>query len=358
MRIVLTMIVKNEANNIKETLDRYAPFADTWCICDTGSTDGTPQIVTDYFNEKGMPGALKHHKWEDFGTNRTKALRCARPMGDWVWMVDADDLLEGEPDWSGLDENSPGYNFVFTDDGHAVWYTRPVLFNSKHDWVYKQRCHEYAHLEGHEGGLPVVQGATAICRHIGGGVDGDGRFKRNVELLLLDHEEDPEATRPVFYLGNEHFSHGDYKECREWYEKRIRMLGWEEEVYHSMYQRAVAGDKIDLPPPLVREELLMAYEFRPTRGEALTYLARYCRLRGDYQQAYMYSKQAAHLPTPEQDVVFVEKAVYLWQAPMEYALNCLHTGRKEEAKAMLYPLHQLVPEQKKSDIIKLLKEQA
>jgi glycosyltransferase involved in cell wall biosynthesis len=351
------MIVKNEENNIVETLDKFSPFADAWCICDTGSTDNTAKVVTEYFANKGMPGSLKRHEWEDFGTNRTKAFRCASKLGDWVWMIDADDLLEGEPDWSVLDPEEPGYAFNFTNEDRNILYTRPLLLNSNKPWVYKQRCHEYAHLEGLDRGLHTVPGALVICRHIGGGVNVQDRFKRNVELLKLDYEEDPENTRCLFYLGNEHFTHGKYEEARDWYEKRVRAGGWEEEVYHSLYQRAVSGDKLDLPAPLVKEELCMAWEYRPTRGEALTYLARYCRMRGEYQQAYVYSKHAAHMPLPENDVLFVEKDIYMWQAALEFALNSLHTGRKDEAKAMLYPLYQLVPEYKKQDIIKLLKEQ-
>ena len=48
--ICLNMIVKNEAHIIRETFDnilKYIPLS-YWVISDTGSTDGTQQIIKDY----------------------------------------------------------------------------------------------------------------------------------------------------------------------------------------------------------------------------------------------------------------------------------------------------------------------
>lgn len=52
--LCLNMIVKNESNIITRLFDSVLPIIDTYCICDTGSTDNTPQIITDYFNDKGI----------------------------------------------------------------------------------------------------------------------------------------------------------------------------------------------------------------------------------------------------------------------------------------------------------------
>jgi len=95
-KIVLSMIVKNETHIIKECFDSLHKFIDYWVICDTGSTDGTQELITQYFKEKGIPGELHQHEWEDFATNRTKALDLCTGKGDYAWMIDADDYLVGE----------------------------------------------------------------------------------------------------------------------------------------------------------------------------------------------------------------------------------------------------------------------
>ena len=75
MSICLNMIVKNEEENIGETLINLLSYIkfDYWVISDTGSTDKTMEIITTFFKERNIPGELHEDPWEDFGTNRTKA---------------------------------------------------------------------------------------------------------------------------------------------------------------------------------------------------------------------------------------------------------------------------------------------
>ena len=49
---------KNEEHVIKNTLESVYKYIDYWIVCDTGSTDKTCQIVTDFFKEKNIPGEL------------------------------------------------------------------------------------------------------------------------------------------------------------------------------------------------------------------------------------------------------------------------------------------------------------
>ena len=57
-KVCLNMIVRNEAHVITETLDSVSRLIDYWVIVDTGSEDGTQQIIESYFQEKGIEGEL------------------------------------------------------------------------------------------------------------------------------------------------------------------------------------------------------------------------------------------------------------------------------------------------------------
>ena len=60
--ICLNMIVKNESAIIADTLDniiRHMPI-DYWLIADTGSTDNTVEIITDFFAQRGITGKIVH----------------------------------------------------------------------------------------------------------------------------------------------------------------------------------------------------------------------------------------------------------------------------------------------------------
>ena len=47
--ICLNMIVKNESKIITRLFDTVLHIIDTYCICDTGSTDNTVEIIKKYF---------------------------------------------------------------------------------------------------------------------------------------------------------------------------------------------------------------------------------------------------------------------------------------------------------------------
>src|SRR5579862_8821121 len=91
-KICLSMIVKNEAAVILRCLDSVRPIIDYWVIVDTGSTDGTQDIIREYL--KDLPGELYERPWQDFAHNRSEGLALARPHGDYSLIIDADDALE------------------------------------------------------------------------------------------------------------------------------------------------------------------------------------------------------------------------------------------------------------------------
>ena len=89
------MIVKNESHIIHECLESIHHLVDYWVVSDTGSTDGTQDIITKFFKEKGIPGEIHQDEWKNFGHNRTLALRHCDGKADYAWMIDADDRIQG-----------------------------------------------------------------------------------------------------------------------------------------------------------------------------------------------------------------------------------------------------------------------
>lgn len=89
--IFLCMIVKNEAAVIERCLDSVRDLIDTWVISDTGSTDGTQDLIREAL--RGIPGELHEEPWINFGHNRSLNLAHAHGKADYLLLLDADLVL-------------------------------------------------------------------------------------------------------------------------------------------------------------------------------------------------------------------------------------------------------------------------
>jgi glycosyltransferase involved in cell wall biosynthesis len=92
--LCINMIVKNESKIITRMLDTVLPIIDAYCICDTGSTDNTVQMIEDYFKEKNIPGKVVVEPFINFSHNRNFALKACEGLSDYVLLMDADMKLK------------------------------------------------------------------------------------------------------------------------------------------------------------------------------------------------------------------------------------------------------------------------
>jgi len=92
--ICLNMIVKNESKIILRLLETVLPIIDTYCICDTGSTDMTKELIKEFFDVRCIEGKIIEEPFKNFGYNRTVAANAAKDMADYLLLLDADMKLE------------------------------------------------------------------------------------------------------------------------------------------------------------------------------------------------------------------------------------------------------------------------
>ena len=228
------MIVRNEAHIVKEALDSVAPYISSWVIVDTGSDDGTQDLISNHMARLGIPGELHERPWRNFGHNRTEALTLAQGHGDYIWIIDADDILVGTPDFTRLSADI--YMLRYTSSTHHLW--RPQLFRDGlrvRWWV--------SPTSAPRGTTPTSRHASRasttskIVNSVPATRSGQ-KFARDRDLLLAEVERNPEDRRSVFYLAQSYFDLGDFANARKWYARRVEMGGWDEEVFFAMYRLA------------------------------------------------------------------------------------------------------------------------
>jgi glycosyltransferase involved in cell wall biosynthesis len=321
------MIVKNEAPVIRRCLDSVIPVIDRWVIVDTGSTDGTQDIVREYMT--GRPGELLERPWRDFASNRTEALVLARGHADYTLIMDADDVLTDAN--AGLPPLSADSYTIEIVDANIV-YRRPQLVRSALPFRYEGVIHEYLTCDGagESGHLEAVR----VLRNNDGARRRDpATYRRDAELLetALLTESDPKlAARYRFYLAQSYHDCGEYGLALENYRVRAGLGHWIQEVYMSLYRVAQEMERLDHPRADVIAAYLRAADALPNRIEALHGAARYCRLQQRYEQGYKIAKRGLGATAPS-DALFLEKWIYDSGLLDEFAVNAYWAGHYRES---------------------------
>jgi glycosyltransferase involved in cell wall biosynthesis len=137
--ICLNMIVKNESHVIQRALNSVKHWIDYWVIVDTGSTDGTQQIVQECM--KNIPGQLEERAWKNFAFNRNEALALAKDKSDYILFLDGDDWIEFDPDFKIPTLTDDAYSITWHHGGCS--YIKPGLVKANAPWRWEGVLHEY-----------------------------------------------------------------------------------------------------------------------------------------------------------------------------------------------------------------------
>lgn len=330
--LTLSMIVKDEAPNIERCLASCAPFINYYVICDTGSTDNTKEIIKKFFDEKGIPGEILDHKWSDFGTNRSMALEACLGKTKWVMMIDADDFLTGTLPVDKFDDSLDGY-VVNIKRGEFAWLRAQIFNVGKKKWWYEEPLHEYAiceqpmnvkKLDGDYGWEVRTEG----CRARASSNDIE-KYTKDYYTLKGYLEKDPNQPRKQFYAAQSAFDARMYEVAEQEYLKRIALGSWHEEVFFSWMRVGMSREFQGKPVEEIADAFLMAFETAPNRVEPLYHLSCIYRKYNRPRNAFLIASLGLSIPMPENDILFVDRANYLWGIYDEIATTSYYTGRPQ-----------------------------
>jgi glycosyltransferase involved in cell wall biosynthesis len=347
-RICLNMIVKNEKKVIRRLLESVLPIIDTYCICDTGSTDDTIEIIESFFKEYNIVGKIIKETFIDFGYNRTYALKECDKMEniDYILLMDADMVLEissvssasiacpghSNPRLPGEDcpslSTKESLKQIWKHPAHYVFqgtekfYYKNVRF-VKHGYgmSYWGVTHEYVKVpEGTTYGL--FDKTELFINDVGDGGSKSDKFERDIRLLTKGLEQEPNNDRYTFYLANSLRDSGRTDEAIEMFKKRVKIGGWIEEIWHSLYSIGKCYQKMDNMEMAVFY-WLEAYNVFPCRIENIYKIINYYREKGKNELAYSFYVMADRQrnANPTQDYLFMEKEVY--DHKLDYELSII-----------------------------------
>lgn len=318
--IGLCMLVRNETAVIERCLASVRGLIDCWVICDTGSTDGTPQLIQAALAD--LPGELHERPWVNFGHNRSELMTLARGKADYLLLIDADMTLSYEK--LRIQSLAADSYLLKHDEVPEYWIKR--LVRGERHWQYVGATHEYITTDGTD--RTETLEAIVIHHHADGGSRPE-KFERDVKLLSGELERDPNNGRAVFYLAQTYRDLERLQDAIELYRRRADMAGWVEEAFYSLYQVGVLSERIGEHPQAVTA-LLEAWEHRPTRVEPLYELAWMFRSRRLHHSAHMVCRVGLDVQIPN-DTLFVHRWMYEWGVLFEYSIAAYWIGQPRSA---------------------------
>lgn len=268
----LGIICKDGEKTLPKLLDSIMPYVRQCVVAlDDRTTDRTAKIARKYGAEVHPFEMCTTHQCpshapfqaQHFAKARNFSFSKLDPSLDfWCWL-DADDVIHNGQYLPALLANTPPgaigtwfeyvYAYAKRPDGSLAPTTifhRERILRTKVDgmpvrWEWKYRVHEVCAPEGLPGdyqGKWLVNNEIKVI-HQDGAHKTESSAPRNLALLEIDYEENPRDARVLFYLGNQFFAMGRWREAAFWYEKLLDIgenpyERWQAQLYAcKAYQR-------------------------------------------------------------------------------------------------------------------------
>jgi len=330
--ICLNMIVKNESKIITRLLTTVLPIIDTYCICDTGSTDMTKEIIKEFFAMRCIEGKIIEEPFKNFGHNRTVALNAAKEMADYLLFLDADMKLVIDPEFDKSKLTADVYTFA--QGSNTFNYFNVRLIKTSLNFRCIGSTHEYYDITGSR---KEEQLNTIKINDIGDGGCKEDKFTRDIRLLEEDLKENPKNERTYFYLANSYKNAGNLEKAIENYKKRIAIGGWIEENWYSRLELGKCYMRIGKEAEAIKT-WLEAYGYHPKRAENLYEIVKHYRIKGQQPLSYIFYKLAKEIPYPSDNVLFIHKDVYNYLLDYEFSIIAYYIDKNVDMRPIFMKL--------------------
>ena len=347
--VKLNMIVKDESRRIKETLESVKSCIDSWTILDTGSKDGTQDIIREVL--KDIPGELHERSIVtyaetgviDYAATRNLGLELAGKDATFILLLNGDDILsEGEAlkQFCIEHENTSEEAFHLEIRGEGgPNFVYPRLIRSTADWKYSVPTHEII------SGKKPVSGTVPITWIKKCNDPAEVRFARwekDVKVLERWLKDNPDNHRGLFYLAQTHeclsnFGETAYRvnhlgQACDLYKKRGTLGGWADEAYEANARAANLAERLLRPWDEIQQLLLMAHACAPHRAEPLSRVAQYWLGQGKHAVSYIFARRASEIPIPPPGPLNPDPSIYDVTIPDLLSRTAYYINKKDEGR--------------------------
>ena len=334
---------KNEEHCIRATLESVYQYIDYWIVCDTGSTDKTCEIVTEFFKEKNIPGELFVDEWKGFDYNKSLMFERAYNKTDYVLHLDADDFIVGKFNKNLLHSTTDDIFFMNCKRGSSV-FKCSILYNNRLQWKYAGVAHNIIlclNKKNTSRSEIFVTDDLWVDNNERGArkFDPEKYIKDALKLrqqffdTLLD---DPYGLnyRSVFYTAQSYMDSGNYKDAIQWYRLYTKLKDtWQEELFESHKRIARCMMLLKYPMDAIIAEMEKAISILPDRSEPFYILGKHLNSLSEHELAYKFlteAKKKNYNNIKEKYVLFIDMYSYGKYVNDELSVACYWTNRGKE----------------------------
>ena len=358
-RLSISQIVKNEAHVIERMLNSIKSIIDCAVFVDTGSTDGTQDVIKKWGETNNIPCFVYERPFDNFENCRNYAMQMVKDKADYAFWLDADETMEIDPkvfDKHKLDKDL----YMFNTYIGAMKYTRNECWNTSKAFRWYGPVHEFIVCDEQGISSGLMDGIVVKVQMDGGSWKGNipDKYKKHSAILEDYIDNKDRNARWVFYTAQSYHDSASIPDNKaenderlrrslKYYRERIsRNDGYEEERFYSQFRVGTIMKVLEEPWYKVHQEFLKAYTMDPLRAEPIKAIVDYYLNNGEWHMAYLYSKFGkvnfhGKNPYPTR-LLFVDESLYAWRFLEVHAAACFYTGRKDEAAATFKELMEII----------------
>lgn len=356
-KLALNTIVKNEAHCIIGMLESAAQITDLIVINDTGSTDGTQDLIRKFGEEHNIPTYVFERPFDDFEKSRNYGMEKTRdvikelgwnPDQVWGWWCDADEKIIINDKFNKNQFNKD--LFMINTFIGSMKYTRNTFWRTSKPFRFYGPVHEFIVCDDKNITSGLAENIHVDVKMIGASWQGDISEKYTTHAHTLEKYINKDRTDPrwIFYTAQSYHDSASSTSKEEnderlrrslkYYKERTqRTDGYYEEIYYSQFRVGSIMTNLEEPWSLSHQELLKAYAIDPLRGESIKIIIDYYLRVGEWNLAYLYTKFAKvnfHSKNPYPNrLLFVDEALYEWRFLEAHCAACFYTNHREEARS-------------------------
>ena len=326
--ISLCMIVKNEEMCIARCLDSVAELVEEIIIIDTGSTDRTVEIVSNY-----TPKVYSYPWKDDFADARNYSF--SKATMDYCMWMDADDILEDTEKEKFLQlKQSLSLN---TDIIMMKYHTSfdeagmPSFSYFRERWI--RNCSQFRWVGAVHEVIPpngsVMYSDIAICHRKMKAGDPDRNLK--IYQKMLTDGKVLEA-RQQYYYGRELYYHKQYQEAISVLEQfLLSSEGWIENKIEACSICANCYLQLGKEQSALTT-LLRSMSFDLPRAELCCEIGKYFLQHGNYHNAIYWYETALNTPKNEYSGGFILPDCYDYVPLLQLCVCYDKMGDQQKAK--------------------------